>query len=88
MSADNGHAVMKIYESTNEYGIFYYNASATYYHSYYKRENATAVYSHPVAAILEAHRLEAFNRTEYGVSVSDVVLKDCEDYYKEWRIEG
>lgn len=81
MSADNGHVVSKLYNDDYKYGIFYYSASADLPAEWYTKENAIKVFRHPVAAILEAHRIEENNRTEYGVSVHSRVLEDCKPYY-------
>jgi len=87
MSADDGHIVSKIHGEDNAYGIFYEFRSADNPPDWYTRENAMQVWTHPVAAILHAHRIESIEYTEYGVYVNAAVLKDAENYFRPegWR---
>jgi hypothetical protein len=90
MSADNGYAVRKVQGENNLYGIFHYFASdesvvpAT-------RDRAAKLYSHPVAAILGAFRLEYDNEvpTEYGITVTGEVLQHCRHYFTDagWEVK-
>lgn len=87
MSADNGYVVSKIHNENNLYGIFYYYASDDYPSQWYTEDNAMQVWTHPVAAIIAAHRIQSLEPTEYGVHINALVLKDSENYFHPsgWR---
>lgn len=88
MSADNGYVVSKIHNEDNLYGIFYYNSvSEDYPSQWYTESNAMQVWTHPVGAILMAHKMESVEPTEYGVHVNALVLKDAKSYFlpQGWR---
>ena len=79
MSADDGFIVSRLSQPEDEYGIFYYMGEDP---NRFTRDNARRTYSNPVHAILAAHKLQAEEMTEYGVSVRTHVLTDTSDFFE------
>jgi hypothetical protein len=90
MSADDGYGVRKVEGESNLYGIFHFFASDESVRPATK-DSAVKLYSHPVAAILGAFRLEYDNGypTEYGVAVTGEVLQHCRNYFTDaaWEVK-
>ena len=79
MSADNGYIVARLDQKEDEYGIFYYSGDND---KPFTRENAERTYTNPVHAILEAHKIQASEKTEYGVNVRPSVLYDTSNFFE------
>lgn len=83
MSADNGLYVRQLDDDVEMFGVFYYSASdEDTPDSWYSYKNADQVYKTRTSAILGAHKMQQDQRTEYGVSVSSVLLNKIEGYRK------